>query len=62
MVSGKLLEGELLTMKYCANRNCHEWISDNATLCLSCRFIARWAFGLGAFMAGAIATIIKLFS
>lgn len=49
-------------MKRCANRKCADWIGDNFTLCPSCRFIARWAFGTGAFLIGAIAAIIKLVS
>jgi len=49
-------------MNYCANKKCHDWIADNATLCPSCRFIARWMFGLGAFCVGAIVALVKVFS
>lgn len=49
-------------MKRCANKKCQDWIGDKFTLCPSCRYMARWAFGLGAFFVGAVAAIIKLVS
>lgn len=50
-------------MKHCANRKCRDWMEDDShSFCMSCRFIARWAFALGAFVVGATAAIFKLIS
>lgn len=31
-------------------------------LCVSCRYMARWWFGVGAGLAGVIVTLVKLFT
>lgn len=49
-------------MKKCENSRCGEWIDDRHAFCPSCRYLARWAFGLGAAIVGALSVLIKIFS
>lgn len=50
--------------KRCVNRKCGDEVKSNELLCPACRFLARWAFGAGCFLAGlawgAIQVIEKL--
>jgi hypothetical protein len=53
--------------RICANRKCQAGIYARSNerapiLCASCRYLARWAFGLGAFIVGTIVALIKLIS
>jgi hypothetical protein len=49
-------------MKKCLNKKCREAMSpeDAHIFCVSCRFIAKWMFGAGAFLVGAAWTLFHL--
>jgi hypothetical protein len=48
----------------CQNKKCREPLSSysRALLCPSCRFLARWMFGLGAFVVGMAWALYRLLS
>lgn len=46
-------------MRKCKNRYCDDTAAPGiGGLCPSCRYIARWAFALGAFAAGLLARLL----
>jgi hypothetical protein len=49
-------------MKRCRNPRCGEPMQDyeRPLFCFSCRYVARWAFALGAFVAGAVWGVVRL--
>lgn len=44
-------------MRRCRNPRCGDVIVQGQ-LCPSCRYLARWAFALGAFVAGALVKLV----
>lgn len=53
----------LMKNAICRNPRCGETLNvwSGARLCPACRYLARWAFGAGAFAAGVVAGLVKLF-
>lgn len=50
-------------MKHCKNPKCRDTMHAMSAhlLCPACRFLARWMFGLGAALVGALFGALKFF-
>lgn len=49
-------------IRHCRNPKCREPLRlfSNATFCPSCRYLARWAFALGALLAGVLTQLLEV--